>query len=689
MHASFQDALQRGDLRAADRISQDWLRAEPESADAHQARGLLLLRRGEHAAAAQLLRQATVLAPDRASAYLALASAEAQLGQRRAARANFQAASALNPNLVAAWVGLGQLALDDGQTEAARQALQRALRLDQGHPQALAGMATLAMRAGRYAEARGYLNRALERSPEDPTLLAALGAALRAEGALDFARQAWERALTIAPGFNALRRDLARLLASQGRHAEAQAEMLALKAHGESPAELAMLRGDLALAAGQPLAAAASFREALRLRPGDAQATLGLARSLLDGGRPAEAESALRAALAAEPAQPALWSALVQVLTTLSPKRAIEACGDWAAACPEDAQARRQQILLLELLGRRDEAEPIAQRQLAAHPDDPAARMLLAEVNLARGDANAALAMLSALDLETLGQAELAAVAGMLGRCHAQMDRRDQAVACWQRARSHRPGRKDPPRLAEPGPEGHRPALAAPALALLCVPPGMPARRLAVWLAGSELEPLLDRLDPQPRLDWMLGKDPAPGELAPDATRGEFLRSRYLRGLRRSGAAGPWLDLLPSFDEARGPLLRAALPDARVALLLRDPRDALLDWLAAGHDAGWWPQDLAAAADWLAVSLQAQLRVLRSAPEQIRAWRYETLLEHPARVREEILGWYGCVPSTTAEFSPGDGALAAGSWPRWNDALAQAFARLEPGAEALDALLPH
>ncbi len=82
----------------------------------------------------------------------------------------------------------------------------------------------------------------------------------------------------------------------------------------------------------------------------------------------------------------------------------------------------------------------------------------------------------------------------------------------------------------------------------------------------------------------------------------DAIRARYVAPLRRAGiAAGATVvDWLPRWDARLLGLLRQAMPGTRLIVVERDPRDALLNWLAFGWLPGIGCSDVAAAARWFA-----------------------------------------------------------------------------------------
>ncbi|RBF33768.1 adenylate cyclase, partial [Xanthomonas oryzae pv. oryzae] len=97
----------------------------------------------------------------------------------------------------------------------------------------------------------------------------------------------------------------------------------------------------------------------------------------------------------------------------------------------------------------------------------------------------------------------------------------------------------------------------------------------------------------------------ASGELAPTALVEGWKAQLPRRGIDD----GNVIDWLLWWDNTLLTALRPHLPEGRLAIALRDPRDMLLDWLSAGASAPLALQSPQQAADWLLIALE-QLAVL-------------------------------------------------------------------------------
>ncbi|MFI9326548.1 tetratricopeptide repeat protein [Kitasatospora sp. NPDC052868] len=261
--------LDAADLAAAEQALHRSLGLRPErNYDAVAGLGQLANARHEFGAAGDYGRQATAMAPDRPAGYAVLADAEIQLGDYPAATAAAQRLLDLAPTVA-------------GYTRAAYDL--------ETH--------------GRAEEARLALERALESAstPADRAFCAhRLGDLAWESGRTDDAEQHYRRALAAAPGDQSAEAGLARVLAAQGRTAQAAQRYRSLTERAPTP-QFLLEYAELLLADGQPaqqpLTALAAEARLLAASGGPVDPQLGL--YLADHGDPAAAVALLRGERAA------------------------------------------------------------------------------------------------------------------------------------------------------------------------------------------------------------------------------------------------------------------------------------------------------------------------------------------------------------------------------------------------------
>lgn len=240
--AGFQ-ALEDGELDAAEAAFQQVLEARPSDGDALGGLGILRLRQERFADARGLLERASRAgsaarwkqALDSATYWSLVeqATSERERGDTAAARRTLEQAVRLNPAEVTAETDLADLLVEAGQYDAAEAAYRRVLARQADNPDAVRGLVGVLAQNNKAAEALALVEKL---SPSQQEKVGALGR-LRAAQALGQARAATERgdlaaaraaledALLNDPASPWVRLDLARLYLRLGAVAEARGVM--------------------------------------------------------------------------------------------------------------------------------------------------------------------------------------------------------------------------------------------------------------------------------------------------------------------------------------------------------------------------------------------------------------------------------------------------------------------------------
>ncbi|HEV2188707.1 MAG TPA: tetratricopeptide repeat protein [Stellaceae bacterium] len=159
--------------------------------------------------------------------------------------------------------------LQKGNTLAAEKLFLADLKANPNDPQALAGLGLVRLKQQRFGEARDLLGKAIKLAPDQQKDFAAAY-----ETAAFWARVQEAKRLTAAKNYAGARAILAPLLAHP--RADQVGAMMVL--------------GDIEVEMGDPAAAEKTYREVLRLRPGNGDAELGLIGALRVEGKTAEAD---------------------------------------------------------------------------------------------------------------------------------------------------------------------------------------------------------------------------------------------------------------------------------------------------------------------------------------------------------------------------------------------------------------
>ncbi|GEM_PF-75522 len=191
-------------------------------------------------------------------------------GQLAEAEALFQRAVAADPRYAPAWFFLGVCARDRGEADKALEYYQRAIAADEKYVPPLINLgSTLRRSPGRHADAERYLLRAIELEPESFVALINLGTLYMSQQNAERALWAYGRASEVDP-----------------KHSEPWTQIMVLH----------RLVGDM----NKALAAA---EKVLSINPEEPVAHMIAALCCEALGRPSEADTHVRAALAADPAR--------------------------------------------------------------------------------------------------------------------------------------------------------------------------------------------------------------------------------------------------------------------------------------------------------------------------------------------------------------------------------------------------
>ncbi|MEO7433780.1 MAG: tetratricopeptide repeat protein [Dokdonella sp.] len=685
------DLHRQGRFDEAEKGYREQLADHPDDVDALHLLGMLRHQLNDAGEGNRLLARAHALSPDNPAIELSLASLAFRDGDHDTASKGFARALKLDPNLAGAHAGAGQIALLQGQSALAEEHFRIALRADE-EPHALAGLGALMLERGDLEAALRHIGRAADLAPHDALIQMQLGEAFSRRDTPAFAEQAYLNALRLRPSLHHARHKLASLLIKTRRIAEAQAHHRELLDVPEFAVLAHLGLGDAARVENRFDDAAASYRAALAIEPTHVVATKALAWSLAQSGRTDDAIAAYDDAVVRLPHDEELKSARADLLTLVG--RLPDAGRGWDELVklnPANLFARGRLAMVAEYLGDTGAAQAHAGLVLAARDD---AEMLLIRIRgLLRGgdldNASAALDVLGRYPSLSPGQTSLRW--NYLGRLHDRRAEPVDAVRCFSEAQKGYEVSLPP--LADPRPELNAALTegvgAAWPLApvLLLGTPGSGVERIAALLADQpQLIVLRDRIGTmlrdddfsQPRFPLYSG---ALGEEDRAA-----LRERYLAPLYAAGIAPdrPIVDWLPRWDAHLLALVRRAMPGTRLLIVERDPRDALINWLAFGWAPGFPCADPDSAADWLQrARMHLQVGHDLDQPHRLVVGA-DPLLDGQPDAGDEVARFLGIEPLShgvqLAAMMTGLGGLPvrfpAGHWKNYRDALAPAFAKL-------------
>lgn len=294
------EAHRQGNLAAAEQSYRAVLAHAPETLDAINLLGRLLVQTGRPAEAASQLRRALDIAGGQGPLWLSYAEALIAAGDATAAREAAETARRLLPKDADALFLWAETQRIGGAWTAAANGYRQALVLRPQHAAAALQLATCLQAAGDHTGALAAARQALSLAPQAPECHNNLGNLLAAGGDHDAALACFGQALKLRPQYPAATINMVASLRELGRAAEALP--LATDAIKASQGQPAPLQADAWHALAQTFdalaesdKALAAFREALSRRPGDPEIQWNYALAALAAGHFADGRAAYAA----------------------------------------------------------------------------------------------------------------------------------------------------------------------------------------------------------------------------------------------------------------------------------------------------------------------------------------------------------------------------------------------------------
>lgn len=418
--------LERRDYAAAEKLLREILRADPKNAQAHGNLALAMLSQRKVREAVAEARLAAAFAPDMAEAhYIYGLTLRADANSLDAAR-EFARAVALRSDAIPALAALAE-AYSSAGDERAVPVYERLIALEPknrvhrrnyaehfwnaGQPERGFAIASTALaefpddaelhaRYGqalfedqRFLDAADELARARELGMRDVGTLGLLGQALWQGGRMDAAVAAYESAVAAHPGSESLRLDQGRLLLAVGKNPEALSALEVAFRLAPQDAAASYQLGRAHEAVGSPGEAEAAYRRALALAPQLASPRYALGRLLVRQGRKEEGERELETyrGLYARAAQVQHETSSRSAEIQLAESELVR--GDAAAALarfdalPESVDVLTGRARALARLNRHGEALRALERARDLQPDEPRIQALLAVERARAGNA--------------------------------------------------------------------------------------------------------------------------------------------------------------------------------------------------------------------------------------------------------------------------------------------------------------
>jgi putative PEP-CTERM system TPR-repeat lipoprotein len=437
--ASAKKYLDQSDVSAAIIQLRNAREKAPDNAEARFLLGKALLESNDPAAAESELRKAEALGYAIDATKPLIAQAMARQGEHRKLLAEFGDVQLSDPVAradVASLVAVSYLI--QGNREAAAKAVDAALAVKADHPRALLVRAQLLAMGGKLDEAGRALDAALAGSPNDPDATLAKAELLAAQGKRDDAIKLLSAAVTAKPSALSLRSSLVTLLVGAGNLKGASAEVEAMRRAAPKDVRTVYAEALVALNS-RDFAKARELSQALVATMPDHIPSLylvGLASYQLKSW--SAAEDALLKVIRVVPNDPRPHRVLTA--TYLGSGRVVQAAETSDAALkrfPEDSTLLRLAGEAQILNGNTAGAVRHFERATKLESDGSVARVRLAQVRLAQGDAERAIS-----DLEEIAAADTTATNADLALYSAHMARREyaKALAVVDNLEKKRPG---------------------------------------------------------------------------------------------------------------------------------------------------------------------------------------------------------------------------------------------------------
>ncbi len=303
------------------------------------------------------------------------AASGAQYSSSQSASAPQPENSAATPVTPSADVTAAEAAIAGSDWKTAEMKLDAYLAVHPADARALFDAGYVADAQNRLSDAASLYRRAIAANPQSFEAHISLGLLLARENNLSEARPELVAATKLDPGAAgpALKarawRALARIDQATDPAAASSDLLEALKLTPETP-EDTLLAAELAEKTGQNNAAEAAYRRVLAKEPHSIPASIGLAHLLIAGGKYADAETVLRAALAGAPNDPTLNAQLAVALAAQNKAEALPLLQKLYAEHPADPAIARMLAQVLADAGNYGASDQIYTKLLAAHPDD-------------------------------------------------------------------------------------------------------------------------------------------------------------------------------------------------------------------------------------------------------------------------------------------------------------------------------
>ena len=686
MYDSILDALRRGAPAEALAAARALVSERPDDARARELMAQAQRMAGDTDGALSSLDGAIALQPDEASLHFQRAAILLARRDIDGATSALGRTLELDPNRYQAYIVQAELAIGRGDLDEAERLEKMAARLGEGDPGLSAVRGMIALRRGDRDRALSILSTAAERNPDDPQLLNALAFAYIAKDHLAFAEQTLLRLCDLVPGNTPARRLLADVVLRQGRPGDASVHIEQVLAAGRASTEHLRFAGGVDMQTGQMPRATTRLKEVLARTPDD-RTTLDLLMRCweLQDDRD-DARATLEAAIARSPRNAALWDARLGV-DGHDGEAALAVVERWSQAMPESPAPLQARVRVALAAGDAAAAEAAARELAGRLPNDPRAQTQYLDILSAR-DPQASVAHLRTLEaaagdddnrrLQVQGwralahdqAGEAADAARVWLDTHAAWAQRLMPLPTWTGADADRAP------AATVDPEAAR-------LVFMAGLPGSSHEQVGRLLDGVVSAFRADRLGTNPPRDALQNVHTA-GRLVRGETTAADVHAEWRTQLPARRIQGALIDWLLWWDNAYLDITRAHLPHAELLMVVRDPRDMLLNWLAFGSPVPFRMGTPEEGAAWLAQGLEHIVVLAEQELQPLLLLRTDEAGNDPRVLSATLAQLLGVeLPVPPPQLFSDQYRFPAGNWRRYTGVLGAAFAMLTPVAVRL------
>jgi Flp pilus assembly protein TadD len=287
-------AYARGDLDRAAGLFSLALEYEPKMAEARNGLGLVAMARGDTDAAEQQFKTALSLNEELAEAHLNLGYILLDRGDLEDSYTHFRQALAIDPGFGSARLAVAEVLIKTNKIEEARWELVKLTEVEPQNARAHAAYAKVLAKQGRIAAAEAAVQKALSLDAELPEAHQARGEILKRRGDVGGAAEEFRKVVNARPMSVDDRVSLVTMLVAGKQMDAAEVELQGLEKTAPQRAEVAFVRGFVALERGQLEMAVAACRRALKLRRPYPEARMILAEALYRAGAKDEGRQELK-----------------------------------------------------------------------------------------------------------------------------------------------------------------------------------------------------------------------------------------------------------------------------------------------------------------------------------------------------------------------------------------------------------